>query len=363
MHPSAVDYGSRFFSTYCKEQSGITIVDIGSQDVNGSLRDVAPSGIKYIGVDFCQGKGVDVLLTDPYVLPFGDASVDVVVCSSVFEHSEFFWLLFLEVMRILKPDGLFYLNAPSNGFVHRYPVDCWRFYPDSGLALVAWGKKNGYAPALLESFIGEKYGDVITEDMRNEYLWNDTVAVFVKNEEFKGKYLDRIVLSLDAYSNGRFDNPEIPTNEQFFTEDFLLLNKQRDELCVLRESLKERYEREAEAFKERYEREAEAFKVLYEREVEALSCIVSERDNQIDSLSHEISVLVNSRSWRLTTGLRSLGYSARGLRNRIRLIVSFARSNGGFLRVLSKSVSVLRKDGFSGLKQKADCVGPVAHGA
>ena len=32
-------------------------------------------------------------------------------------------------------DWLFYLNAPSNGEFHRYPVDCWRFYPDAGGAL------------------------------------------------------------------------------------------------------------------------------------------------------------------------------------------------------------------------------------
>jgi SAM-dependent methyltransferase len=71
-----------------------------------------------------------------YKLPFADGSVDVVLSSSCFEHSEFFWLLFLEILRVLRPEGLFYLNAPSNGPFHRYPVDCWRFYPDSGNALV-----------------------------------------------------------------------------------------------------------------------------------------------------------------------------------------------------------------------------------
>ena len=31
---------------------------------------------------------------------------------------------------MLRPAGLFYLNAPSNGDFHRYPVDCWRIMPD-----------------------------------------------------------------------------------------------------------------------------------------------------------------------------------------------------------------------------------------
>ena len=156
MHPSAFEFGMAFSDTYCKNRSGIVIVDVGSQDVNGSLRDVFPDGTDYIGVDFCEGKGVDVVLDDPYKLPFEDGTIDVVVCSSVFEHSQFFWVLFLEIIRILKPEGLFYLNVPSNGYVHRYPVDCWRFYPDSGLALVEWAERNGYTPALLESFVGKK---------------------------------------------------------------------------------------------------------------------------------------------------------------------------------------------------------------
>src|SRR5690606_22164720 len=102
---------------------------------------VAPANVTYIGLDFEKAKGVDVLLTDPYTLPFENESVDVVVSSSCFEHSEMFWLVFAEILRILKPNGLVYLNAPSNGVVHRYPVDCWRFYPDAGEALATWGKR------------------------------------------------------------------------------------------------------------------------------------------------------------------------------------------------------------------------------
>jgi SAM-dependent methyltransferase len=128
-----------------KNTKGLTIVDIGSQDVNGSLRSVAPPNNKYIGVDFVEAKGVDVVITDPYSLPFEDESVDAVVSSSCFEHSEFFWLLFNEALRILKPTGLLYINVPSNGQFHRYPVDCWRFYPDSGVALQNWGKRSGYS--------------------------------------------------------------------------------------------------------------------------------------------------------------------------------------------------------------------------
>ena len=181
MHKSALDTGRLFFELYAKDAA--VIVDVGSLDVRGSLREVAPKGSKFIGLDFATGPGVDVILTDPYNLPLEDESADAVVSSSCFEHSEFFWLSFLETLRILKPGGVLYLSVPSNGAFHRYPVDCWRFYPDSGRALEKWARKNGYNTLLLESFTGPQDWDV----------WNDFVAVFVKDERFAHQYPKRII--------------------------------------------------------------------------------------------------------------------------------------------------------------------------
>lgn len=202
MHPTAMENGKIFFETYVPTSSSsieVTVVDIGSQDVNGSLKEVCQNSLKYIGVDSVSGKGVDIVLDDPYKLPFAENSVDIVVSSSCFEHSEMFWVLFLEIMRVLKPEGLFYLNAPSNGVFHRYPVDCWRFYPDSGNALVSWAKRNGYSPSLLESYISTQIVD----------FWNDFVAIYVKDEAFASKHKNRILHSkkdvYNAYLSGRPD--------------------------------------------------------------------------------------------------------------------------------------------------------------
>src|SRR5690348_10574351 len=121
MHLSALNFGQDFFAAYAPGAG--TVIDIGAQDINGSLKEVCPKRLTYVGVDFAAGNGVDVILEDPYRLPFADASAECVVSSSCFEHSEMFWVLFLEILRILKPEGLLYLNVPSNGMVHRHPVD------------------------------------------------------------------------------------------------------------------------------------------------------------------------------------------------------------------------------------------------
>lgn len=208
MHDTAMKHGEAFFNTYLKKAKDLIIVDIGSQDVNGSLRSVAPSNHKYIGVDFVCAKGVDVVISDPYSIPFENESVDVVVSSSCFEHAEFFWLLFNEALRILKPDGLLYLNAPSNGAFHRYPVDCWRFYPDSGIALQNWGRISGYNCALLESFTG----------VRDKGNWNDFVAIFVKDTIHSNQYDSRIQDALTSFTNGRVDNSDVINNLSYDSE-------------------------------------------------------------------------------------------------------------------------------------------------
>ena len=200
MHDSAMLNGKRFFDVYVAPMKSAIVVDIGAQDVNGSLRSVAPDHVKYIGVDFVRGRGVDCVLEDPYILPFESSSVDVVVSTSCFEHSEMFWLLFLEILRVLKPSGLFYLNAPSNGWFHRFPVDCWRFYPDSGRALVKWARRNGLRPVLLEAYTTNQIEDV----------WNDYVCVFGKDEQMVHIHPARILPGLRDFTNGVL-HPDLET--------------------------------------------------------------------------------------------------------------------------------------------------------
>lgn len=193
MHKTAHENCKLFFKCYgpyIKENP--IVVDIGSQDINGSLRETVPQGFQYIGMDFSPGKSVDVVLDSPYELPLEKDSVDVVISSSCFEHSQLFWLVFIEIMRVLKPTGLFYLNAPSNGSFHRYPVDCWRFYPDSGGALVTWARRNNFETILLESYVSNQRGDI----------WNDFVAIFLKSQRHLNSYPIRILDDFNDFNNG-----------------------------------------------------------------------------------------------------------------------------------------------------------------
>ncbi len=167
MHGSSFENMRRCYQKYVLggplETRGETIVlDIGGADVNGSYREIfGAEPFRYIAADLTPGPGVEMVLTDPYSIPLPDASVHLVISGQALEHCEFFWRAFAEMNRVLHPEGFIFLIAPSAGPIHRYPVDCYRFYPD------AFGALAKYAGCVLvESWL----------DPRGP--WRDLVGVF-----------------------------------------------------------------------------------------------------------------------------------------------------------------------------------------
>ncbi len=144
MHQSSLDNMRSFRARYLEDRKDepLFILDIGSLDVNGSYRpyfDISPW--VYQGMDMAPGENVDIVLEDPYHWrKIRSDSADVIISGQAFEHIEFFWITMLEVARVLKPGGLCCIIAPSGGYEHRYPVDCWRFYPDGFSALACFAR-------------------------------------------------------------------------------------------------------------------------------------------------------------------------------------------------------------------------------
>jgi SAM-dependent methyltransferase len=215
MHDTAYEIGRAFFDTYVGERDA-RVLEIGSLDVNGSLRDFARPHWRYVGADHVAGKGVDVVLTPDERLPFEDAAFDVVVATSVLEHDPFFWETFEELARVLAPEGLIYINSPSNGDVHRFPRDYWRFYPESGLSMAAWVRRKGTPLVLVESFVAT----------RGAFSFNDYVAVFARSEapqDLPAVPLHQQFVGLNAL---RHDSEEM-ISPSSATEDMVYLDQAR----------------------------------------------------------------------------------------------------------------------------------------
>jgi len=165
MHDSSLRNMRRFFDNYLTE--GANILDVGSKKYgdHSTYRDVLPPvrGVKYMGLDIEDGENVDITVSDIYhwsEIP--DGTYDVVISGQTFEHASFFWMTFQEMVRVTKLRGKICVIAPSKGGIHRYPVDCWRFYPDGMKALASYANVE-----LLESHI----------DPASE-MWGDCVGIF-----------------------------------------------------------------------------------------------------------------------------------------------------------------------------------------
>lgn len=169
MHLSSMQHMQDLVSRYVQRGKPQRVVDIGSYDINGSYKQYFDDPAwQYTGVDLEAGPNVDVVLESPYVLPFKSNSVDVLVSGQAIEHMDFFWVSWLEMVRVVAPGGLIFLLAPSRGYEHRYPVDCWRFYPDGFDALARWA---GVEPLEITTD-WEPHEDEASSN------WGDTVGVF-----------------------------------------------------------------------------------------------------------------------------------------------------------------------------------------
>lgn len=171
MHASSYRKMELFVETYLDPARDLPleVVDFGSQQVNPlsltyrTLLDRAPW--RYRGLDIAEGHNVDIHVNDAY--DWADVpsdSIDVVVSGQALEHVEYFWASVFEIGRVLKPGGLIMLIAPSGGYEHRFPLDCWRYYTDGMRALAGYLRFE-----LIDAFT----------DWGNE-VWEDSVLVVRK---------------------------------------------------------------------------------------------------------------------------------------------------------------------------------------
>lgn len=166
MHPSSFNAMKKLVSTHLNVKQPLKILDVGSYSVNGSYRGLFnSSNWEYVGLDIEAGPNVDIVVEDPY--DWGSiGEFDLVVSGQCLEHVEFPWLTMEQIAKSLKPGGLHFNIVPSAGFIHRYPLDTYRYNPDGMVALAKWA---GLEVVSIEGLVAPP--------------WNDTVLVARKKEE------------------------------------------------------------------------------------------------------------------------------------------------------------------------------------
>lgn len=138
-NPACIDFGARVVSA--DDVRGKRVIEVGSMNVNGSLRATieALGPARYIGVDLGEGPGVDeVCPAEALVGRFGEEAFDLVVCTEMLEHVREWRVVVTNLKRLVAPGGVLLVTTRSKGFpYHEYPFDYWRFEPDDMRAIFA----------------------------------------------------------------------------------------------------------------------------------------------------------------------------------------------------------------------------------
>jgi SAM-dependent methyltransferase len=110
---------------------GKRVLEVGSLDVNGSVRDdiMAFGPAEYVGIDIRPGPGVDVVCdAGDLVETFGENAFDVVISTELLEHARDWRRIISNIKRVTKPNGVMIVSTRSYGVdFHRQPFDYWRY--------------------------------------------------------------------------------------------------------------------------------------------------------------------------------------------------------------------------------------------
>lgn len=187
-----------------EEIKGKRIIEVGSSDVNGSLRPLLESykPKEYVGVDIINGPGVDIVCNaEEIVNKFGKERFDVVVSTELLEHVRDWRGVISNIKNICKPSGIILITTRSYGFgYHAYPYDFWRYevedmkiiFSDCEILVL---EKDPQAPGVFIKV--RKLNKFVEKNLSNYKLYSIVVNKTLKeitNKDFKNLYFIRLIL-------------------------------------------------------------------------------------------------------------------------------------------------------------------------
>ncbi|OIQ79889.1 methyltransferase domain protein [mine drainage metagenome] len=279
-HPQQIDFCNTVKQLHPHFFNNRLVLDIGSLDINGNNQYLFDDCL-YLGVDLFPGKNVDFAIKG-HELNLPDQSIDVIVSTECFEHDQFYALTIKNIVRMLKPGGLFFFSCattgrPEHGTRRSKPMDA-PFIQEFGEWCDYYKnlEKSDILAVLDCDSIFEKYAFSIGAETCDLYFWGIKKGALANRNDYSFQ-IQRSSLHLDL------------KNCRGLLIESLAEIKQRDErISSLHQTVTER-DGQILAL---HQAVAEC-----DVQISALQQAVSKRDQQLDSQ-------VSSLSWRVTRPLR-----------------------------------------------------------
>lgn len=112
-HPAQQEFCRDVKSRFPHFFQGTRVLEIGSRNVNGSVRDEFVDS-DYTGVDVEKGPGVDVVCFG-HEYQVEPESFDVVCSNETFEHDPHAAQTVAHMLSLLRPGGLFFMTCAGEG--------------------------------------------------------------------------------------------------------------------------------------------------------------------------------------------------------------------------------------------------------
>lgn len=90
-----------------------SVIEVGSLDINGGVRDLLDPKAEYVGIDLQPGPGVDIVVD--FAIYQHSEPADVVLCLEVLEHTPKWREIIASAARNLRPGGTLLLTCATTG--------------------------------------------------------------------------------------------------------------------------------------------------------------------------------------------------------------------------------------------------------
>lgn len=113
-HVAQMDFVARVCDMYPNYFHETKVIEIGSLNINGTVRDVFKKPNQYIGVDLGEGPGVDWVCKG-HEVPFADNFFDVAISCECFEHDKDWQKTFQKMHSLVHNMGLIVFSCATEG--------------------------------------------------------------------------------------------------------------------------------------------------------------------------------------------------------------------------------------------------------